>query len=328
MTSQASNVTAQQPLVVADRLGVRYPVPRRNIFHRPPDFVALEDVSFSIAPGETLGVVGESGSGKSTIGRALLGRLRPSSGSVGFDGRDLATLSREELRQLTRQIQPVFQDPYGSLNPRMTVAEIVGEPLLVHGIAQGAEARERVNALLARVGLPRDAGNRHPGTFSGGQRQRIGIARALAAEPSFIVADEPVSALDVSIRAQIANLFRDLQEQLGLTYLFIAHDLAVVRYVSHHIAVVYAGRIVELAPREAIYRTPRHPYTRALLDAVPSPDPQRRHRHASVRGEFGTRPETGCAFAPRCPLADARCRAETPPLTQTDGGHLAACWHA
>lgn len=319
---------ALQPLVVADRLGVRYPVPRQSIFRRAPDFVALDDVSFTIASGETLGVVGESGSGKSTIGRALLGRLRPSSGRVIFDGRDLSTLGSEELRQLTRQIQPVFQDPYGSLNPRMTVAQIVGEPLLVHGIAQGAEARERVDALLERVGLPRDTGNRHPGTFSGGQRQRIGIARALAAEPRFIVADEPVSALDVSIRAQIANLFRDLQEQLGLAYLFIAHDLAVVRYVSHRIAVVYAGRIVELAPREAIYRTPRHPYTRALLDAVPSPDPRRRHRPTSVRGELGARPETGCAFAPRCPLADARCRAEAPPLTQTDGGHLAACWHA
>jgi peptide/nickel transport system ATP-binding protein len=328
MTVEAINATAQTPLVVADRLGVRYPVPRRSLLRREPDFVALEDISFTIAPGETLGVVGESGSGKSTIGRALLGRLRPSSGRVTFDGRDLSTLSSEERRLLTGKIQPVFQDPYGSLNPRMTVAQIVGEPMLVHGIAQGAEARERVDALLQRVGLPRDTGNRHPGTFSGGQRQRIGIARALAAEPRFIVADEPVSALDVSIRAQIANLFRDLQDQLGLAYLFIAHDLAVVRYVSHRIAVVYAGRIVELAPREAIYRTPRHPYTRALLDAVPSLDPQRRHRHTAVRGELGARPQKGCAFAPRCPLADARCRAETPPLTQTDGGHLAACWHA
>jgi peptide/nickel transport system ATP-binding protein len=318
-------------LVRAENMVVHFPRARRGLFAPPPPpMVAVNDVSFDIARGETLGMVGESGSGKSTIGRALLGRQALTSGRVLFKGRDLAGLSRGERRAITREIQPVFQDPFASLNPRMSVGDIVAEPLIVHGIAEGREARARVAELLEMVGLPATAAARHPGSFSGGQRQRIGIARAIAAGPEFIVADEPVSALDVSIRAQITNLFRDLQGRLGIAFLFIGHDMAVVRYVSHRIAVVYAGRVVELAPRDEIYRRPKHPYTRALLDAVPVPDPARRGERKSVlRGEPGAIGATGCSFAPRCPLATQQCRELSPPYAAKGSGrHFAACWRS
>ncbi|WP_051231262.1 ABC transporter ATP-binding protein [Kaistia adipata] len=318
------------PLVEARGLSVSYAVPRAAFWQqKPAPFRAVEGIDFSIGHGETLGIVGESGSGKSTIGRALLGRVPLSAGSARFRGEDISGLSGGAMRRTRRHIQAVMQDPYASLNPRMRVTDIIAEPLVVHGIARGAEARARVDELLDLVGLPPDAGQRHPGTFSGGQRQRIGIARALAMEPAFIVADEPVSALDVSVRAQIVNLFRDLQEKLGVSYLFIAHDLAIVRHVSHRIAVVYAGRIVEMSARDDLYTTPIHPYTQALLDAVPVPDPRKRRTgRATVRGELGAIPAAGCRFAPRCPLASEQCRREAPPLLERAPGHRAACWNA
>jgi peptide/nickel transport system ATP-binding protein len=306
----------QDALITAEDLAVAYASRGLSFWRsRAQPFVAVDGVSFTIAPGETLGVVGESGSGKSTIGRVLLGRTPLARGRVLFRGKQISGVRGEEQRRLTRHLQPVFQDPYGSLNPRMTVEEIIAEPLLVHGIARGAEAADRVAALLDLVGLPRDSARRHPGTFSGGQRQRIGIARALAVEPEFIVADEPVSALDVSIRAQIVNLFRDLQDRLGVAYMFIAHDLAVVRHVSHRIAVLYRGRIVELAPRDAIYEQPLHPYTRALLAAVPIPDPKYRRTRLSIAGG-----DAGWArpFAARGAVA--------PPLVEKVPGHFVAEW--
>jgi peptide/nickel transport system ATP-binding protein len=269
---------------------------------------AVDDVSFEIRRGETLGLVGESGSGKTTTGRAILRRVSITAGRIWFKGRDITGLRGEELRRLRRDMQLVFQDPYASLNPRMRVLDIVAEPLLVHGLVRRIEdAEDRVVELLELVGLPVDAVERYPHAFSGGQRQRIGIARALALEPDLIVADEPVSALDVSIRAQVVNLMQDLQERLGLTYLFIAHDLSVVRHISHRIAVMYAGKLVELADRDEIYRDPRHPYTRALLSAVPIPDPrvQRARSSAVLRGEIPNpvQPPTGCRFHTRCPIA-------------------------
>jgi peptide/nickel transport system ATP-binding protein len=292
---------------------------------------AVDDVSFEIRRGETLGLVGESGSGKTTTGRAILRRVSITAGRIWFKGRDITGLRGEELRRLRRDMQLVFQDPYASLNPRMRVLDIVAEPLLVHGLVRRIEdAEDRVVELLELVGLPVDAVERYPHAFSGGQRQRIGIARALALEPDLIVADEPVSALDVSIRAQVVNLMQDLQERLGLTYLFIAHDLSVVRHISHRIAVMYAGKLVELADRDEIYRDPRHPYTRALLSAVPIPDPrvQRARSSAVLRGEIPNpvQPPTGCRFHTRCPIAVERCGAEEPPLEEKGPHHLAACW--
>jgi len=292
---------------------------------------AVDDVSFEIRRGETLGLVGESGSGKTTTGRAVLRRVPITAGRIWFKGRDITGLRGEELRRLRRDMQLVFQDPYASLTPRMRVLDIVAEPLLVHGLVRRIEdAEDRVVELLELVGLPVDAVERYPHAFSGGQRQRIGIARALALEPDLIVADEPVSALDVSIRAQVVNLMQDLQERLGLTYLFIAHDLSVVRHISHRIAVMYAGKLVELADRDEIYRDPRHPYTRALLSSVPIPDPrvQRARSSAVLRGEIPNpvQPPAGCRFHTRCPIAVERCGAEEPPLEEKGPHHLAACW--
>jgi oligopeptide/dipeptide ABC transporter ATP-binding protein len=331
-SKMVNHVDPADQLVEFTDVSVTYEVRRAAFWHRkPPPFRAVEGVSFQIGRGETLGVVGESGSGKSTIGKALLGRAPLASGNISFDGRDIGKLSGTAMRRLRRHIQPVLQDPYASLNPRMRVADIIAEPLLVHGIARGKEAEARVEQLLRLVGLPTDTASRHPGSFSGGQRQRIGIARALAVAPDFIVADEPVSALDVSIRAQIINLFRDLQQELGVAYLFIAHDLAIVRHVSHRIAVVYAGRVAEIGPRDAIYGSPQHPYTRALLDAVPVPDPARRgERRPTIRGEFGSLVDDnrGCRFAPRCPLASKICREAVPPLVTKAPGHMAACWNS
>jgi peptide/nickel transport system ATP-binding protein len=320
-----------EALVEVDHLTVRFPVGRDSFLSRSKKVVhAVEDVSFSILQGETLGLVGESGSGKTTTGRALLRTTPVTSGSIRFRGRDITSVKGEELRQLRRHMQLVFQDPYASLNPRMSVLEIVAEPLLVHGLATDLDAaRDQVADLLDRCGLPRDAIDRFPYAFSGGQRQRIGIARALALRPDFIVADEPVSALDVSVRAQVVNLLQDLQRDLGLTYLFIAHDLSVVRHISHRIAILYAGKLVELADADAVYVSPKHPYTEALLSSVPIPDPsiQRQRRRIVLSGEIPNPidPPPGCRFQTRCPLVRDICRTQEPPLEEKAPGHWAAC---
>jgi oligopeptide/dipeptide ABC transporter ATP-binding protein len=288
---------------------------------------AVAGVNLEIYRGETLGLVGESGSGKSTLGRLILRLMDPTRGTVWFDGRDLSTLTRSELRALRRDMQLVFQDPYASLNPRMKVRSIVGEGIEIHNLARGREKEERIVELLEMVGMGADAMNRYPHEFSGGQRQRIGIARALAVSPRFVVLDEPVSALDVSIQAQIINLLQDLQERLHLTYLFIAHDLRVVEHISRRVAIMYLGKIVELAPREQIYTNPRHPYTRALLSAIPTIDPASRPERIKLPGEMPSPvdPPPGCAFNPRCPYAEDRCRVTEPALETRHGSHSVAC---
>jgi oligopeptide/dipeptide ABC transporter ATP-binding protein len=295
---------------------------------------AVQDVSFAIARGETLALVGESGCGKTTVARCILRALPPTAGAIRFSPQpgttvDLAPLSRRALRPLRRHIQMIFQDPYASLNPRMMVGDIIAEPLLVAGIAAAAR-QARVRELLDLVGLPAAARTRFPHAFSGGQRQRIGIARALALDPTLVVADEPVSALDVSVQAQIINLLLDLQDRLGLSMLFVAHDLGVVRHVSDRVAVMYVGRIVEVAPTTALYARPRHPYTEALLAAVPKADPALRDAVAAPRGEVAdpANPPPGCAFHPRCPYVEARCRSELPPLREIAPGNFSACHRA
>jgi oligopeptide/dipeptide ABC transporter ATP-binding protein len=290
---------------------------------------AVDGVSFSIETGHTLSLVGETGSGKTTIGLMAARLLTPTSGRIIFDGRDLSSLSKEDARKIRRDIQMIFQDPYASLNPRKSIEEIVGLPLEVHGIAEGAEKRRKVIELLEDVGLSpgEQYVDRYPHEFSGGQRQRIGIARALALKPKFIVADEPVSALDVSVRSQILNLMQDLKEELHLTYLLIAHDLSVVRYMSDKLVILYLGRVMEYADSEEIFMTPLHPYTKALLAAVPIPDPDAHRLPIRLAGEMPSpiRPPSGCRFHTRCPSAMHKCATEQPQLVDTGGGHFVAC---
>ncbi len=329
MTSGVSGLT----LVELDDVRVWFPIKSGLVLDRHVgDVKAVDGVTLTIERGETLGLVGESGCGKSTLGRAILRLYEPTSGRIVFDGRNITTASHSEMREVRRRMQMVFQDPYASLNPRHSVGRIVGEPLRVHGVASGKEVGTRVRQLLEVVGLPADAASRYPHEFSGGQRQRIGLARALALNPELVVCDEPVSALDVSIQAQIINLMEELQRELGLTYLFIAHDLAVVRHISTRIAVMYLGKIVEVASADDLYENPLHPYTITLLSAIPIPDPEveRRRRAIRVAGDLPSpaNPPAGCRFHTRCPFVQPTKCADEEPALRTLDGHLVACHFA
>jgi peptide/nickel transport system ATP-binding protein len=316
------------PILQVENLVTHFPL-RSGAFGRIVGTVrAVDGVSFEVKRGETFGLVGESGCGKSTLGRSILRLIEPTSGSIRFDGQELVGMPQNQLRRLRRRMQLIFQDPYASLNPRMNVREIVGEGLAIHRLASGAERERRVAALLEKMGLSAESMDRYPHEFSGGQRQRIGIARALAVGPELVIADEPISSLDVSIQAQIVNLMVDLQRELGLTYIFIAHDLKIIEYISTRVAVMYLGKIVETAEASELYRAPKHPYTQALLSAIPVPDPDRRRERIILPGDVPSpaHPPPGCPFHPRCPYAFARCKTEVPPLYQLAGSHQASCF--
>jgi oligopeptide transport system ATP-binding protein len=318
-------------LVKVRGLKMHFPITQGIIIQRKVGAVkAVDGVDFDVIRGETLGLVGESGCGKSTTGRAILQLYRPTAGEVYFEGQDLTALKGEQLRRMRRRMQMIFQDPYASLNPRMTVGDIIGEPLVVHNISKSKERRERVQELLRVVGLNPYFVNRYPHEFSGGQRQRIGVARALAVNPDFIICDEPISALDVSIQAQIINLLEDLQSEFNLTYLFIAHDLSVVRHISDRIAVMYLGKIVELTDRAELYENPLHPYTQALLSAVPIPDPvvEETRQRIILEGDVPSpvNPPVGCNFSTRCPVVMDVCKEQEPEFRDVGGGHWVACF--
>ncbi|MGA6926664.1 MAG: dipeptide ABC transporter ATP-binding protein [Desulfosarcina sp.] len=316
------------PLLSVDNLKVHFPITKGLIGRAVAHVYAVDGVSFTLAKGETLGLVGESGCGKTTTGLAILRLIEPTDGRIRFAGRDVTAMDQAHLRLLKRDIQFIFQDPYSSLNPRMTVNQIIAEPMIIHRVHAPAERRERVAFLLEKVGLSPEQGRRHPHEFSGGQRQRIGIARALALNPDLVIGDEPVSALDVSIQAQIINLLIELQAEFGLSYIIIAHDLAVVEHLCDRIAVMYLGKIVETADYEDIYSHPRHPYTQALLSAVPVADPEIKRQRILLSGDVPSpiQPPTGCAFHPRCRHRMDHCSRETPWLKEVAGGHSAACF--
>ena len=314
-------------LLEVKNLVKHFPV-RGGVFSRVRNYVkAVDGISFDVKPGETLGLVGESGCGKSTAGRSILRLIEPTSGEINFEGENICELSNEELRKRRRQMQIIFQDPYASLNPRMTIGSIVGEPLTIHNVAKGQERKDRVEQLLHRVGLRPEHIRRYPHEFSGGQRQRIGLARALALNPKLIIGDEPVSALDVSIQAQVINLLEDLQKDLGIAYVMIAHDLAVVQHVSDRIAVMYLGKIVELAEADELVSSPKHPYTEALLSAVPVPDPTVKTERILLKGDVPSPvdPPSGCRFHTRCPYKEDLCDQEDPPMLEMSPGHSVAC---
>jgi oligopeptide/dipeptide ABC transporter ATP-binding protein len=317
------------PLLEVDDLSVHFPVHRGPLRRKVGTVRAVDGVSLQVFPGETLALVGESGCGKSTLGRAVLRLQEPSAGAVRFEGKDLLQLDKAAMKAARRRMRMVFQDPHASLNPRLRAGEIIGEAFEIHGLPRAAR-EAGVAELLSLVGLGPEHAGRYPHEFSGGQRQRIGIARALALHPSFIVCDEPVSALDVSVQAQIVNLLMELQERLGLSYLFISHDLHLVEFIADRVAVMYLGRIVETAPAAALYRNPLHPYTQALLAASPSIDPDSRADQAVLTGELPSplAPPPGCHFHPRCPFAISRCRTEAPPLLSLAPGHETRCWRA
>ena len=327
-----ANSNNKDTLLQVDDLVMHFPIYRGVIQRQVGAVRAVDGVSFDIKRGETLGLVGESGCGKSTTGRTILQLYRPTSGSVHFEDVDLVHLKGEDLRKTRRKMQMIFQDPYASLNPRMTVADIVGEPLVVHDVAKGKEIQDRVQHLLEIVNLNPSFASRYPHEFSGGQRQRIGVARALALQPSFIICDEPISALDVSIQAQVVNLLEELQEQFNLTYLFIAHDLSMVKHISNRVAVMYLGVIVELASRDELYAKPLHPYTQALLSAVPIPDPiaDAKRKRTILQGDVPSpaNPPSGCRFRTRCPIAEAVCAESRPEFREIKPGHFVACFFA
>jgi oligopeptide/dipeptide ABC transporter ATP-binding protein len=319
-----------EPLLRVEGLTKHFPVTRGVLGRTVGQVRAVDDVTFDVRSGETLGLVGESGSGKTTVGRSILRLIEPTAGRVVFDGVDVRRADGDELRRLRRSMQIIFQDPYSSLNPRLRVVDLIGEALEVHGLARGPEIEQRVATLLRRVGLSPSWLNRYPHEFSGGQRQRIGVARAIALEPKLVICDEPVSALDVSIQAQVVNLLQALGRELGLSYLFIAHDLSVVRHLSHRVAVMYLGEIVEIAPVKRLFAVPLHPYTRALLSAIPVPDPRRQRRRLVLTGDIPSplNPPSGCRFHTRCPAVMERCRSEAPPRYTPEAEHEVRCFHA